>query len=555
MSKGAYPLTEIMALGLKQGLSQKMMQKLSPQQVQLMKLMQVTTVDLEQRIKEELQANPALEEGEGDRYSDEIPISRLKENQEDGHFNDDDSASDSRLDKDHAAEENAAGLDAGFDKLPAQEDFDVRDYVNPDREDYAYKLKSDNYRDPETEYHAPIRFRRGLQEKLTEEMGMLPLNEKQRKIGEVIIGNLDKDGYLERSVQAMMNDMAFTLNLIATEAEVEEVLRQIQRLEPSGIGGRDLRECLRIQIRNKNEEALNRGAGLGERFILQTADRLLDKCFDAFSKKQYTRIAEKLKVEEEDLKDAVDLIKTLDPKPGRGDEETSDEGAAAVIPDFYLINEEGKLLLTLNGKNDPRLRVNPSYEQMLLEYGAKDVSSSANASRAEELQRRQTREAAFFVKQKIDSARWFMDMIRQRRDTMLRTMQAIVDFQHDYFLEGDIALLRPMRLKDIAGIIGMDVSTVSRVINNKYIQTHFGTFLVKRFFSQSIENEEGEAISTTQIKETLRGFIDHEDKTEPLTDDVLTERLKTLGFNVARRTVAKYREGLGFPVARLRKQI
>lgn len=544
-----------MALGFKQGLAQKIMQKLSPQQVQLMKLMQVTTVDLEQRIKEELQANPALEESEGGRYGDEIPLSRLKENQEEGHFNDDDSASDSRLDKDRTPEENTAGLDAGFDKLPAQEEFDVRDYVNPDREDYAYKIKSDNYRDPETEYRTPIRFRRGLQEKLTEELGMLPLDERQRKIGEVIIGNLDKDGYLERSVQAMINDMAFTLNLIVTEAEVEEVLRQVQRLDPSGIGGRDLRECLRIQIRNKTEDALNRGAGLGERFILQTANRLLEKCFDEFSKKQYARIAEKLKVEEDDLRDAVDLIKTLDPKPGRGDEESSDEGAAAIIPDFYLINEDGKLLLTLNGKNDPRLRLNPSYEQMLLEYGNQEASGGENAGRAEELRRRQTREAAFFVKQKIDSARWFMDMIRQRRDTMLRTMQAIVNFQHDYFLEGDISLLRPMRLKDIADIIGMDVSTVSRVINNKYIQTHFGTFLIKKFFSQSIENEEGEEISTTQIKESLRQLINQEDKTEPLTDDILAEQLKKQGFNVARRTVAKYREGLGFPVARLRKQI
>lgn len=532
-----------------------MMQKLSPQQVQLMKFMQVTTVDLEQRIKEELQSNPALEESEGGHYGDEIPLSRLKENQEEGHFNDDDSASDSRLDKDRTPEENASGLDAGFDKLPVQEDFDVRDYVNPDREDYAYKIKSDNYRDPETEYRTPIRFRRGLQEKLTEELGMLPLDERQRKIGEVIIGNLDKDGYLERSVQAMINDMAFTLNLIVTETEVEEVLRQVQRLDPSGIGGRDLRECLRIQIRNKTEEALHRGAGLGERFILQTADRLLEKCFDEFSKKQYARIAEKLKVEEDDLRDAVDLIKTLDPKPGRGDEESSDEGAATIIPDFYLINEDGKLLLTLNGKNDPRLRLNPSYEQMLLEYGNQEASGGKNAGQTEELRRKQTREAAFFVKQKIDSARWFMDMIRQRRDTMLRTMQAIVKFQHDYFLEGDITLLRPMRLKDIADIIGMDVSTVSRVINNKYIQTHFGTFLIKKFFSQSIENEEGEEISTTQIKESLRQLINQEDKTEPLTDDILTEQLKKQGFSVARRTVAKYREGLGFPVARLRKQI
>ncbi len=535
-----------------------MMQKLSPQQVQLMKLMQVTTMDLEQRVKEELQANPALEEGEGGRYSDEIPISHLKEGPEEGHFNDDDSASDSRIDKDRPDSENASGLDAGFDKLPDRDDFNPGDYVNPDREDYAYKLKAYNYRDPESEYRSPVRFKRGLQEKLTEELGLLPLDERQRKIGETIIGNLDKDGYLERSVEAMVNDMAFTLNLNVSASEVEEVLHRIQSLEPSGIGGRDLCECLRIQIRNKTAEAQNRGAGLGELFILQTADSLLEKCFEEFSKRQYARIAEKLKIDQDDLRDAVDLIKTLDPKPGQGDEESADEGAAAVIPDFYLINDDGHLVLSLNAKNDPRLRVNPAYEQMLEEYGRPTGSAPGNDTpegRAERFRRQQNKEAAFFVKQKIDAARWFMDMIIQRRNTMLRTMQAIVDFQQNYFLEGDISLLRPMRLKDIAAIIGMDVSTVSRVINNKYIQTHFGTFLVKRFFSQSIENEEGEEISTTQIKEALRELIETEDKTNPLTDDTLTEQLKQKGFSVARRTVAKYREGMDFPVARLRKQM
>ncbi|MCM1041874.1 MAG: RNA polymerase factor sigma-54 [Bacteroides sp.] len=521
-----------MALKLNQNLSQKLMQKLSPQQLQLMKLMQVTTMGLEQRVKEELQGNPALEE-DTSRSNEEIPLNRLEEPSDEGHFNDDDSASDSRLDQGGETH-----------------DFDVSDYVNPDRGDYAYKLKSNNYRDPEDDYQAPVRFRQGFQEQLTDELGMLPLTETQRRIGEIIIGNLDQDGYLQRSVEAMVNDLAFSFNLTVSEREVEEVLQRIQRLEPSGIGGRDLRECLLIQLRNKTEEAEEKQADLGSLFVLQTARGILEKCFDAFVKRQYGRMAERLKVSEEDLREAIDLIKTLDPKPGRGGGEGAENSAVAVIPDFYLVNDNGKLLLSINARNEPGLRVSPAYEEMLLKY-EREQNRPANTSRQAE----QTREAAFFVKQKIDSARWFMEMIRQRRDTMLNTMQAIVDFQHDYFLEGDIFKLRPMRLKDIAGIIKMDVSTVSRVINNKYIQTHFGMFLVKKFFSQSIENGEGEEISTTQIKDSLKRLIENEDKTNPLTDDVLTERLNEQGFNVARRTVAKYREGLGFQVTRLRKQI
>lgn len=521
-----------MALKLNQNLSQKLMQKLSPQQLQLMRLMQVTTMGLEQRIKEELQNNPALEESVGE-FNEEISLNRLEEPSDEGHFNDDDSASDSRL-------------DAGEDSR----DFDVGDYVDSEREDYAYKFKSNNYRDPEDDYQAPIRFKKGFQEQLTDELGMLPMDAVQRQIGEMIIGNLDQDGYLQRSVDAMVNDLAFSYNLMVTNQQVEEVLQRIQKLEPSGIGGRDLRECLLIQLRNKIDDAVEKKADIGSFFVLQTAARILEKCFDSFVKRQYTRIAERLKVSEEDLKEAVNLIKTLDPKPGRHGGEISENVAASVIPDFYLVNDNGKLLLSINAKNDPGLRISPSYEEMLLKYEREQNCPGTNARQAE-----QTKEAAIFVKQKIDSARWFLEMIRQRRNTMLNTMQAVVDFQHDYFLDGDIAFLKPMRLKDIAQIIKMDVSTVSRVINNKYIQTHFGIFLIKSFFSQSIENGEGEEISTSQIKEMLRQLIENEDKTNPLTDDMLTNHLKEQGFQVARRTVAKYREWLGYPVARLRKQL
>lgn len=535
-----------MSLNLKQSLSQKQLQKLSPQQVQLMKLMQVTTMDMEQRIKEELQENPALEEGEGGVYQDEVSLNRIKEDTEEKHVNDDDSASDSRTDE-------VSGPDA--DSRP--EDFSVDGYVDPDRDDYAYKQKSDNYRDPEEDYHTPIRFRQGLQEQLNNELGMLPLSEQQRRIGEVIIGNLDEDGYLQRSVPAMVNDMAFTLNLIVTEDQVREVLEMIQHLEPSGIGGSDLRECLLIQVRNKIADAREHDASLADLYVLQTAARLLDTCFDEFARRQYGRIVEKLKLGEEDVRDAIGLIKTLDPKPGQSGSESSSVTAPTLIPDFYLNNEDGELVLSLNAKNDPNLRVNPSYEDMLAEYGSQQgrERSGRSLSKAQEVKRRQTRDAALFVKQKIDSARWFMDMVRQRRNTMLRVMQAVVDFQHDFFLEGDVAFLRPMRLKDIAQEVGLDVSTVSRVINNKFIQTHFGTFQVKRFFSQSIENEEGEEISTTQVKVALQELVSAEDKTNPLTDELLVEMLKEKGFVVARRTVAKYREGLGIPVARLRKSL
>lgn len=545
-----------MALNLKQNLSQKLMQRLSPQQVQLMKLMQVTTMDLEQRIKEELQENPALEEGNGGKAQDEVSISQLKDGPEETHANDDDSASDSRLD---------TGDDGTGGPETTPEDFDLNDYVDRDREDYAYKLKSDNYRDPSEEYENPVRFKQGFQEQLRNELGMLPLSPVQKQIGEVIIGNLDEDGYLQRSVEAMVNDMAFTLNLMVEPGQVEEVLRKVQGLEPSGIGGRDLRECLMIQVRNKLADAREHKAGSEEISVLQTALKVLDKCFEEFVKRQYGRIAERLKVDEEDLREAMELIKTLDPKPGQSGMESAMPAAPTLIPDFYLSNEDGELVLLLNNKNDPSLRVNPSYEQMLLEYGdqsglaAKEVAGNApvrdSRQRALDVKRRQTKEAALFVKQKIDSARWFMEMIRQRKDTMLRIMQAVVDYQHDYFLEGDITKLRPMRLKDIASMVGMDISTVSRVINNKYIQTHFGTFLVKEFFSQSVEKEDGEEISTSQVKSALQHLVDAEDKRNPLTDDYLVEEMRKQGFVLARRTVAKYRDELRIPVARLRRQL
>ncbi len=529
-----------MALNLKQTFQQKQLLKLSPRQVQLMKLMQVPTLDLERRIKEELQENPALEEGEGGIYADEVPLSQLKEDTEETHANDDDSASDARTDE-------GAGK---------EQDFDINDYIDSERNDYAYKRKSDNYRNPDDEYRAPVRFRQSFREQLNDELGMLALSDTQRRIGEVIIGNLDEDGYLKRSVPAMVNDMAFSLNLLVSEDEVGEVLRQIQSLEPAGIGAADLRECLLLQVRRKlaGTERGENTLTADEIHVWRTAERLLEKCFDEFASRQYTRLIEKLKVSEQEARQAVDAIRTLNPKPGQSGFDTSTQEVPTLIPDFYLTNDDGVLSLRLHGKNDPNLRLSPSYEAMLQAYGD-DTAQVAAPDRIQAQKQRQTQEAALFVKQKIDSARWFMDMVQQRKNTLLRMMQAVVDYQHDFFLEGDVKYLRPMRLKDIAEKVGVDLSTVSRVLNNKYIQTHFGTFPVKKLFSQSLENEEGEEISTAQIKAALSELIENEDKTNPLSDETLVAALKEKGFSVARRTVAKYRENLGYAVARLRRSI
>ncbi len=532
-------------MNLKQNLSQKMMQRLSPQQVQLLKLMQVTTVDLEQRIKDELQSNPALEEGNGGKPQDEVPISQLKDGPDEVHSNDDDSASDARLDS--APEAGSGSPDNG------QEEYDVNNYIDRDKDDYAYKLKAGNYRDPDDEYESPVRFRQGFQEQLRNELGMLPLTPEQRQIGEVIIGNLDEDGYLQRSVDAMVNDMAFSQNLMVAPEQVEEVLKMVQGMEPWGIGGKDLRECLMIQVRNRMSDMRERRADDGQLAVMRLAYKILDKYFEEFARRQYGRIADRLRMSEADLKEATDLIRTLNPKPGQSGSESASPEAPTLIPDFYLANEDGQLVLSLNAKNDPDLKVSPAYERMLEDYGSQQGSLAGSAQ--ESAKNRKTREAAQFVMQKIDSARWFMEMIRQRKNTMLRIMQAVVDYQHDYFLEGDISRLRPMRLKDIAEKVGMDISTVSRVINNKYVQTHFGTFLVKEFFSQSMENEGGEEISTSRVKAALQQLVEGEDKRSPLTDDELESALRKQGFVVARRTVAKYREGLGIPIARMRKQL
>ncbi|MEG1498910.1 MAG: RNA polymerase factor sigma-54 [Bacteroidales bacterium] len=535
-----------MPINFKQSLEQKMMMKLSPQQVQLMKLLQVPTLALEERIKEELENNPALEEEEVDRNENaEKDTNDIEDySSETSSFSEEQQGHESN-DLDYFAQDPAdKPVDSSIEKDSS--DFNLQDYMDPEESnDYDYKLKDHNYPNPDEEYHVPVSFRMGFHESLINQLGMLQLSQTQRQIGEVIIGNIDEAGYLQRSVEAMVNDLAFSQNIFVSALEIEKVLLEIQKLEPSGVGARNLRECLLIQLRNleAETEALP---------FVTLAYQIIDRCFEEFVKRQYEKICEKLKISEEDLKKASEKIVSLNPKPGESNHDTDFPTAPTIMPDFYLSNEDGVLILSLNSKNDPNLRVSPTYSRMLRQYGREAEKKTENSSSVH-TKKKENREAAFFIKQKIDSARWFIELIKQRQNTLLNTMQAIVDYQQEYFLAGDISKLRPMRLKDIAEKTALDISTISRVANNKYIQTHFGTFLLKKFFSNSMENEQGEKISTSEIKSLLAHLIQEEDKSQPLNDDALVEALKTHGFPVARRTVAKYREGLGISVARLRR--
>lgn len=500
---------------LKQSLDQRQLLKLSPQQIQLMKLLQVPTMDLEQRIKEELEINPALEELE--------PLESLQESE------------DNDLD---SLEIQSKQEDTNPENSRDTDEFDMNDYYDED-DIAAYKLRDNNYASREDSPDRPFSFNVGFHDQLLQQLGMLNLTPEQQQIGELIIGNLDDAGYLQRSIEAMTNDIAFSNNIIVSEQEIEWVLHQIQELEPAGIGARDLQECLLLQIdallKDESTPFLTKASLLLARDIVQNY-------FEAFTKKQYEKILDKLGVDEDELRDALDEIVHLNPKPGMAVFENSTD-APIIMPDFYLTNTDGKLHLSLNDRNDPDLRVSPSYMQMFSSYNQKKKKH------------KQEKEANVFLKQKIDSAQWFIDLIRQRYNTLYTIVQTIIDYQHDYFINGDIALLKPMRLKDIAELTNLDISTISRVTANKYIQTHFGIFLLKDFFSNSMINEEGTMVSTSGIKDVLHQLIEEEDKSEPLTDDALVDHLKTKGFEIARRTVAKYREAMGIAVARLRRQV
>ncbi len=490
---------------LEQRLQQKLLQKLSPQQIQLMKLLQVPTASLEQRIKEELEANPALEEG----AEDEFPETQQ-----------DEESADEELVESEEVEEPIA-----------QEEVDWEEYFDDD-EVPTYKTKSNNHPDPDEEKTIPHAVADSFHEFLVSQLGMLGLSEEDEVIARQLVGNIDEDGYIRRELVNILDDLAFTQNVFTDETKLEQTLALIQSFEPPGVGARDLQECLLIQLRKNDEQTEAQ----------ELAQSLILEHFDAFTKKHYEKLERQLNLEEGQLKEAVEEIIKLNPKPGSA-YAPSTKTQQYVIPDFFIVNSDGELELSLNGRNAPELKVNRSYREMIETY-----AKSKNRTKKD-------KETVMFIKQKIDSAKWFIEAILQRQNTLLSTMRTIMEYQYAYFLTGDETKLRPMILKNIAEITGLDISTISRVGNSKYVQTEFGTFALKYFFSESLSTESGEDVSTREVKKILTDLMDAEDKRSPLSDQKLTDLLKEKGYNIARRTVAKYREQLNIPVARLRKEL
>jgi len=474
----------------KLGLHQSLQQKLSPQQIQFIKLLQVPTAELDARIEEELEANPALEEGSEDGEQQEA-------NETD-------------------------------DEFASEDDLNLDDYLT--NEDYSgYKMQGDGDNEDK---EIPIATTATLTEQLMTQLGFLGLDDRQQAIGTQLIGSIESDGYIRRELEAIINDLAFSQNIETDLREVEELLIKIQAFDPSGIAARNLQECLQIQLTRLSDDSDS----------VDLAYRIVSDCFEEFTKKHYSRIMKKLNIESEDqLKEAINQITKLNPKPGG-----TSSGLVKtqyLMPDFILENNNGKLDLFLNGKNAPELQVSRSYTDMFKAY---DDSNKKD---------KKLKETVTFVKQKLDAAKWFIDAIKQRQQTLLRTMNAIVHYQYDFFLTGDESKLRPMILKDIAEKIEMDISTVSRVANSKAVQTEFGIYPLKYFFSEGISTDSGEDVSSREVKHILKEVIDNEDKKKPFSDDKLEKILKGKGYNIARRTVAKYREQLQIPVARLRKEL
>lgn len=481
-------------MALRQSLQQKLLQKLSPQQIQLMKLLQVPTVELEQRIKQEIEENPALEEGEQEKEIDD------------------------KNDEYEAADAAENSLD----------DFNIDNYLDDDVPDY--RLSARNHSPEADEKAIPLAGGKTFQEVLQQQVALRIKDEQQLIIADHIIGNLDDAGYLRRELFNIVDDLAFSQNIIINEQEIEEVLKTIQELEPYGVGARDLRECLLIQLRKKTKTV-----------PIVTAEEILDRFFEEFTKKHYSKITTRLDITELDVKDALAEIVKLNPKPGNSLIDTN-KVTQHIIPDFIVSENNGEIQLELNNRNAPQLKVNRQYAEMLRAY---DQSKRSERDK----------EAIVFVKQKIDSAKWFIDAIKQRQQTLLVTMQAIINYQQAFFKSGDETDLRPMILKDIAEIVNMDISTISRVANSKHVSTPFGTFILKYFFSESLSTDSGEEVSTREVKRILQDAVDQEDKRKPFTDEKLTNILKSKGYNIARRTVAKYREQLNISVARLRKEL
>jgi len=499
-------------MSLSQNLQQKLLQKLSPQQIQLMKLLQVPTANLEERIKEELEENPALEVA--DETRDDYEESK-------------DEFAEPAAEEEYNSEESELSSDDQYENI------DISDYVQEGDDDIAdYKLRDDNYGEQEEKTTMPYKMETSFYELLEAQLGMLKLDEREFKIAEQIIGSIDEDGYLRRETSAIVDDLAFRQNIETSDEEVETLIKRIQQFDPPGVGARTLQECLLIQLFRQKEEGKE----------VEVAIQALTRYFDEFTKKHYEKIQRGLNLNDEELKDVMHQITKLNPKPG-GNVGEVNKAESYIVPDFFILNNGGKLELTLNSKNAPELRISEGYRDMLRDY-----------DRGSKKDRRQ-KEAVLFIKQKIDAAKWFIDAIKQRQHTLLSTMTAIMNHQHDFFLTGDETVLRPMILKDIAEKTGLDISTVSRVANSKFVQTEFGTYRLKFFFSESLTTDTGEEVSTREVKKILSDLIENENKKKPLSDERLTELLQERGYNIARRTVAKYREQLNIPVARLRKEL
>ncbi|PWS30135.1 RNA polymerase factor sigma-54 [Pedobacter paludis] len=489
---------------LKQHLQQKLLQKLSPQQIQFIKLLQVPTVALDTRVKEELEDNPALEDP-----------SLMTADEPKGEYDD---LNDGPDDYEKSSEDNS------------MDEFNVDDYLQDDNTN-DYSTNYNNGDDDDEKKETPIAIESTFFESLQEQLDLIPLSDQDFIIGKQIIGSLDDDGYLRRPLGSMIDDLAFSQNVMVEEEDVLEMLRLIQSFDPPGIGARDLKECLLIQLKRKD----------ANNPIIVKAMNVVENYLDEFTRKHYDKLEKSLGLDSEELKEVVNEILRLNPKPGDANQVTTKQ--MQIIPDFHISNNDGILILTLNSKNAPELKVSRSYQEMFEHY---DKASSKD---------KKLKEAVQFVKQKLDSAKWFIDAIKQRQQTLLKTMNAIMHYQYEYFLTADERKMRPMILKDIADKIDMDISTVSRVANSKYVQTEFGTFLLKSFFSEAIQTENGEEVSNKEVKKILEDCIGNEDKRKPLADEKLTDILKERGYNIARRTVAKYREQMNIPVARLRKEL
>jgi RNA polymerase sigma-54 factor len=480
---------------LKQFLNFKLSQKLSPQQIQLMKLIQLPTQAFEQRISQEMNENPALEKGK-----EEV-------NEFDQDINDD--------------------YQDNLDEAP---EINIDEYLSDD-EIPSYKLNANNYSADDQQTQMPYAAGQSFTQHLMQQLNTYRLEESEKEIAKFLVGSVDESGYIRREIADIVDDLAFTQNVYTEEATVESVLKKVQELDPAGVGARDLQECLLLQLQRKQQ---NKSVVL--------AYSILNESFDQFSKKHYKKLLQKFSISEEQLREAIAEIESLNPKPG-GAISSNTRMVEHVVPDFAIQIVDGALELTLNGRNAPELHVSREYANMLKGYKeSKDKSKSQ-------------KEAVLFIKQKLDAAKWFIDAIKQRQQTLFVTMNAIMHQQEAYFLSGDQRKLRPMILKDIADTIGMDISTVSRVANSKYVDTPYGTKLIKEFFSESMKNDQGEDVSTKEIKKILEITISEEDKRKPLTDDKLAKILKEKGYPIARRTVAKYREQLELPVARLRKEL